>query len=144
MKKQHKRYKRIATGIITSAAVVSIGAGVMVPNIVHASDGIKTHQHSGVQRKAPAWRVGLRSAEAKVLGLTGDQFKEARRTKKLEELIADAGLTPAQFSQKLKDELTTTWKSGGVSDKEIAARLAKLDKHQNRREKRWEGHFRNN
>lgn len=138
MKKQHKRYKRIATGIVTSAAVVTIGAGMVSPTIVHASDGTPMHQHAGIQRKAPAWRVGLRAAEAKALGMTSEQFKEARRSKKLDELIAAAGLTQAQFSKLVKDELTTTWKANGVTDKEIAARLARLDKHQNRREHRWE------
>lgn len=77
MKKQHKRYKRIATGIVTSAAVVTIGAGMLTPTIVHASDGTRTHQHTGTQRKAPAWRVGLRAAEAKALGMTVDEFKTA-------------------------------------------------------------------
>jgi len=138
MKKQSKRYKRIATGIVTSAAVVTLGAGMLTPTIVHASDGTKSQQHSSTQRKAPAWRVGLRAAEAKALGMTVDEFKEARRTKKLNELITDAGLTFAQFSQKVKDELTATWKADGVSDKEIVSRLARLDKHQNRREHRWE------
>lgn len=138
MKKQSKRYKRIATGIATTAAVVTIGAGMMTPTFVHASDGTKSQQHSSTQRKAPAWRVGLRAAEAKALGMTVDEFKEARKTKKLDQLIKDAGLTFAQFSQKVKDELTSTWKADGVSDKDIAARLAKLDKHQDRREHRWE------
>ncbi len=138
MKKQSKRYKRIATGIATTAAVVTIGAGMMTPTIIHAADGTLSHQHSSTQRKAPAWRVGLRAAEAEALGLTVDEFKEARKTKKLDQLIKDAGLTFTQFSQKVKDELTATWKADGISDKEIAARLAKLDKHQNRREHRWE------
>lgn len=138
MKKQRKRYKRIATGIVTSAAVVTIGTGMMTPTVVHAADGTMTHQHSSTQRKAPAWRVGLRAAEAKALGMTADEFKNARRTKKLDQLISDAGLTQAEFAQKVKDELTTTWKNDGVSDKEITARLAKLDKHQARREHRWE------
>lgn len=138
MKKQHKRYKRIATGIATSAAVVTIGVGMVSPTIVHASDGTRTHQHSSVQRKAPAWRVGLRAAEASALGMTVDEFKEARRTKKLDQLISEASLTPAQFAQKVKDALVTTWKANGVSDKDIDARLAKLEKHQQRREHRWE------
>lgn len=138
MKKQSKRYKRIATGIVTSAAVVTLSAGMIVPNAVHASDGIKSHQHSSMQRKAPAWKVGLRAAEAKALGMTTDELKEARRTKKLPELIQEAGLNPTQFAQKVRDELTATWKADGVSDKEIAARLAKLDKHQANRERRWE------
>ena len=138
MKKQHKRYKRIATGIATSAAVVTIGAGMMMPMVVHAADGTLTHQHTGIQRKAPAWRVGLRAAEAKALGMTVDEFKEARRTKKLEQLVEDAGMTQAQFADKVKTELTATWKADGVSDKDITARLAKLDKHQNHREHRWE------
>jgi hypothetical protein len=136
--KQSKRYKRIATGIATTAAVVTIGAGMMTPTIVHAADGTLSHQHSSTQRKAPAWRVGLRAAEAKALGMSVDEFKEARKTKKLDQLVKDAGLTFTQFSQKVKDELTATWKADSVSDKEIAARLAKLDKHQNRREHRWE------
>ena len=140
MKKQDKRYKRIATGIATSAAVVTIGAGMMMPMVVHAADGTLTHQHTGMHRKAPAWRVGLRAAEIKVLGMTADQFKEARRTKKLEQLIEDAGMTQAQFAEKVKIELTATWKAEGVSDKEIAARLAKLDKHHSHREHRWEKH----
>lgn len=135
MKKQRKRYKRIATGIVTSAAVVGM---VMTPAVASAADGVPIHQHSSVQRKAPAWRVGLRAAEAKALGMTVEEFKEARSTKKLDELIKDANLTFAQFSQKVKAELTTAWKAEGVSDKDIAARLAKLDKHQNHREHRWE------
>lgn len=138
MKKHRKRYKRIATGIVTSAAVVTIGAGMMTPSIVHAADGTMTHQHSSTQRKAPAWRVGLRAAEASALGMTVEEFKEARRTKKLPQLISEAGLTPTQFGQKVKDSLTATWKAAGSSDKDIAARLAKLDKHQHRREHRWE------
>lgn len=140
MKKQHKRYKRISTGIVTSAAVVTIGVGMMAPMVVHAADGTLSHMHTGMQRKAPAWRVGLKSAEAQALGLTTDQFKEARRTKKLEELISEAGLTPTQFSKKVKDALTAQWQSDGVSDKDIASRLAKLDKFQGRREHRWEKH----
>jgi len=138
MKKQSKRYKRIATGIVTSAAVVTISAGIVTPNIVHASDGLKTHQHASLQRKAPAWRVGLRAAEAKALGMTVDELKEARRTKKIDALIKEKGLTFEQFHQKVKDELTASWKADGVSDKEIAARLAKLEKHQAKRQHRWE------
>ena len=138
MKKQSKRYKRIATGIVTSAAVMTIGAGMMTPTIVHASDGTKSHQHTSTQRKAPAWRVGLRAAEAKALGMSVDEFKEARRTKKLDQMVKDARLTFAQFGEKVKAELTATWKAEGVSDKEIAARLAKLDRHQANREHRWE------
>ena len=138
MKKQSKRYKRIATGIVTSAAVVTIGSGIITPNIVHASDGLKTHQHSSMQRKAPTWKVGLRAAEAQALGMTVDELKEARRTKKLDELITEHNMSFAQFSQKVKDELTATWKADGISDKEITARLARLDKHQANREHRWE------
>lgn len=135
MKKQHKRYKRMATGIVTSAVAVGM---IMTPAIASAADGVPMHQHASVQRKAPAWRVGLKAAEAKALGMTVEEFKEARSTKKLDEIIQDKGLTFTQFSQKVKEELTTTWKADGVSDKEITARLAKLDKHQNHREHRWE------
>lgn len=135
MKKQRKRYKRIATGIVTSAAVVGM---VMTPAIASAADGLPMRQHASVQRKAPAWRVGLRAAEAKALGMTTEEFKEARSTKKLDELIKDANLTFTQFSERVKAELTATWKAEGVSDKDIAARLAKLDKHQHHREHRWE------
>lgn len=135
MKKQHKRYKRVATGIVTSAVAVGM---IMTPAIASAADGVPMHQHASVQRKAPAWRVGLKAAEAKALGMTVDEFKEARSSMKLEEIIADKGLTFAQFSQNVKNELTATWKADGVSDKDIAARLAKLDKFQDRREHRWE------
>lgn len=137
MKKQRKRYKRIATGIVTSAVAVGM---VMTPAMASAADGAPTHRHASIQRKAPAWRVGLKAAEAKALGMTTEQFKEARGTKKLDQLVKDAGLTPIQFSQKVKDELVTTWKADGVGEKEIAARLAKLDKFQDRREQRWEKH----
>lgn len=125
----------MATGIVTSAVAVGM---IMSPAIASAADGVPVHQHSSVQRKAPAWRVGLKAAEAKALGMTVDQFKEARRNSKLDELIKNAGLTPAQFGDKVKAELTASWKADGVGDKEIAARLAKLDKHQNHREQRWE------
>lgn len=135
MKKQRKRYKRIATGIVTSAVAVGM---VMTPAMASAADGVPMRQHTSIQRKAPAWRVGLKAAEAKALGMTLEEFKEARSTKKLDQLITDAGLTFAQFSQKVKDELTANWKASGVSDKDIAARLAKLDKFQDRREHRWD------
>lgn len=135
MKKQRKRYKRIATGIVTSAVAVGM---VMTPAMASAADGAPVHRHASIQRKAPAWRVGLKAAEAKALSVTTEQFKEARSSKKLEQLVKDAGLTPAQFSQKVKDELLTTWKADGVSEKEITARVAKLDKFQDRREHRWE------
>lgn len=140
MKKQPKPYKRLKTGIVTSATVVTIGVGMMAPMIVHAADGTLTHMHSSTQRKAPAWRVGLKAAEAEALGLTVDQFKEARRSKKLDQLVTEANLTPTQFSKKVKEALTTEWKSAGISDKEITSRLAKLDKFQDRREHRWEKH----
>lgn len=143
MKKQHKRYKRISKGIVTSAAVVTIGAGmIMAPMAAHAADMTTMRHHMGVQRKAPAWRVGLKAAEAEALNMTPAQYKEARSAKKLSELVADSGMTPAQFGQKVKDILTATWKADGVGDKEIAARLAKLDKFEHRRENRLEKHVR--
>lgn len=137
-RKPGKRYKRIRSGIVTSAAVVTIGAGLAVPMTVNAADVQPVHRHASLQRKAPAWRVGLKSAEAKVLGLTNEQYKEARRTKSLDQLVQEADLTFDQFSAKMKVELTAEWKARGASDKEIEARLARLAKYQDRREHRWE------
>lgn len=141
--KEKQRYKRIAAGIVTSAAVVTIGTGLMTsPVLAHSVDGATMARHIGSQRKAPAWRVGLRSAEAKALGMTTADFKEARSKAKLSELIEKAGLTPAQFNEKVKVELTASWKAEGVSDKDIEARLAKLAKFQDRHERRLEKHQR--
>lgn len=136
--KEKQRYKQLARTVVTTAAVVTIGTGIMA-GTVSAHAGAPGQQRTvSLQRKAPAWRVGLRAAEAKVLGMTPDKFKEARRDKKLSELVAAAGLTPDQFAQKVKYELTAEWKAKGVSDKEIQARLAKLAKFQNRQTNRIE------
>lgn len=137
--KKNKRYKRLASGIAASAAVVTIGTSmVLTPGVARAAEGRPTHQHSSVHRKAPAWRVGLKASEAKVLGLSMDDYKTARKTKSLDEMIKDAGLTLEQFKANMKDELTSTWQAAGISDKEIQARLAKLAKFQERRQHKWE------
>ncbi len=143
-KKDKQRYKRLATGIAASAAVVTIGASMIMAPVAsaHSVDTGSMQRHASSQRKAPAWRTGLRAAEAKALGLTTEEFKEARKDKKLSEIIADKGLTIEQFTQNVKDELTATWKADGVSDKDIAARLAKLAKFQDRQEHRLEKHQR--
>jgi hypothetical protein len=139
-KKDKQRYKRIATGIATSAAVVTIGASMIMAPVTsaHSLDQGNMQRHSSTQRKAPAWRVGLKAAEAKALNMTTEQFKEARKDKKLSEIIADKGMTIDQFKQKVKDELVASWKADGVSDKDIEARLAKLNKFQERQEQRME------
>ena len=143
-KKDKQRYKRIAAGIATSAAVMTIGASMIIAPVTsaHSVDSGNMQRHASSQRKAPAWRMGLKAAEAKALGLTTDEFKEARKDKKLSEIIADKGMTLEEFKQKVKDELTATWKADGVSDKDIEARLAKLNKFQERQEHRMERHQR--
>lgn len=139
-KKDKQRYKRLATGIATSAAVMTIGASMIIAPVAsaHPVDSGNMQRHASTQRKAPAWRMGLKAAEAKALGMTVEQFKEARKDKKLSEIITDKGMTVEQFTQKVKDELTASWKADGVSDKDIAARLAKLAKFQERQEHRLE------
>lgn len=143
-KKDKQRYKQIATGIVTSAAVMTIGASMIVAPVVsaHSVDSGIMHRHASTHRKAPAWRVGLKTAEAKALGMTLDEFKEARKDTKLSDIIAGKGLTIDQFNQKVKDELVATWKAAGVSDKDIEARLAKLAKFQDRQEDRLKRHQR--
>ena len=143
-KKDKQRYKRFATGIAASAAVVTIGASMIMAPVAgaHSVDMGSMQRHASSQRKAPAWRTGLKTAEVKALGMSVEEFKEARKDKKLSEIIADKGLTIEQFTQKVKDELTATWKADGVSDKDIAARLAKLAKFQERQEHRLEKHQR--
>lgn len=143
-KKDKQRYKRIATGIATSAAVMTIGASMIIAPVTsaHSVDSGSMQRHASSQRKAPAWRMGFKAAEAKALGMTTEEFKEARKDKKLSEIIADKGLTLEQFKQKVTDELTATWKADGVSDKDIEARLAKLAKFQDRQEHRMERHQR--
>lgn len=137
--KKNKRYKRIATGIVTSAAVVTIGSSmVLTPSVAQAAEGRIPAQHASMHRKAPAWRAGLKTAEAKVLGLSMAEYKEARKTKSLDQLIQDAGLTVEQFKAAMKTELTAMWKEAGVSDKDIESRLAKLNKFQERRQHKWE------
>ena len=143
-KKDKQRYKRIATGIVSSAAVMTIGASMIIAPVAsaHSVDSGTMQRHASIQRKAPAWRVGLRAAEAKALGMTVEEFKEARKDTKLSDLIASKGITIEQFKQRVSEELTATWKVDGVSDKEIAARLAKLAKFQDRQEDRLKHHQR--
>lgn len=143
-KKDKQRYKRIATSIAASAAVVTIGASMIMAPVAsaHSVDSGSMQRHASSHRKAPAWRTGLRTAQAKALGMTVEEFKEARKDTKLSQIISDKGLTIEQFTQKVKDELTAAWKADGVSDKDIAARLAKLAKFQERQEQRLEKHQR--
>jgi len=144
VKKDKQRYKRIATGIATSAAVMTIGASIIIAPVssAYSADSGNMQRHASSQRKAPAWRIGLKAAEAKALGMSVEQFKEARKDTKLSEIIADKGLSIEKFTQKVKNELTADWKADGASDKDIAARLAKLAKFQERQEHRLEKHQR--
>ena len=69
-------------------------------------------------------RQGALESKAKVMGMTADELEKALETKTLSQIAVDKGMSETDFRGKMESAAKARWQARGLSNEEIAKRVA--------------------
>lgn len=113
-------------------AVASVGAFAFAPSIVNAATLHGNGAGTGVQahvanNDGAGYGYGYESSlqtRAQAVNMTADQLQEALKTRTMDQIMADQGVSTETYQAQVREAATARWESRGLSDDEIATREA--------------------
>lgn len=117
--------KLVTYGIATLSVAALVGAASLSVSAYNGqgnADGTRTGMHQG-QGGGYGYQSSLES-RAKIFGMTADQLKEALETKTMSQIAVEKGLTEDSFKAKMTEAAQARMKEHGLSDEQIAERMA--------------------
>lgn len=120
--------KVIVSGV---AGMAVLGALAFVPIAVNAetalragaANGVSTQNGSGSQyRSGNGYQASLES-RAKAVNMTAEQLSEALKTKTMEQIIADQGVSTTDYQTKMREASKARWEARGLSTEEVQKRV---------------------
>ncbi len=112
--------------IALMAGGILVGAAAMVGASSFASSNRPAHP--GMTSMRQMHRHPL-DGVASVLGVKPADLRSELKTKTLQQIVQEHGMTLDQFHQKLRDDLTSKLRGKGLSDSQIKERLSQFDQH---------------
>jgi hypothetical protein len=118
--------KLLTIGVATLAVVGLAGAGTLSASAMNGQGNGTgtpgTAQHKG-NGQGNGYQASLES-RAKVVGMTAEQLKTALQTKTMSQIAKDKGMTETDFQAKMQAAAKARWEARGLSQDEIAKRVA--------------------
>lgn len=119
--------KLLTIGVATLAVVGLAGAGTLSVSAMNGQgNGTGTAQRQG-NGQGNGYQASLES-RAEVVGMTAEQLKTALQTKTMSQIAKDKGMTEADFQTKMQAAAKARWEARGLSQEEIAQRVADQQK----------------
>ncbi|MFZ1483502.1 MAG: hypothetical protein WAS36_00605 [Candidatus Saccharimonadales bacterium] len=119
--------KKLLTIGVTALAVVGLaGVGTISASAMNGpanrtgTPGSSQGQGNG---QGNGYQASLES-RAKIVGMTTDQLKAALETKTMSQIAKDKGMTEIDFQAKMQAAAKARWETRGLSQAEIAQRVA--------------------
>ena len=118
---------KIIISAISGVAIVS--AFVLLPFSVNAQtaqgrsgSGYSQGAHDGTGRGGNGQQTSL-DARAKAVAMTTEELTEALKTKQMDQILAEKGVSTADFQAKMAEAAKARWEAKGLSAEEIQKRL---------------------
>lgn len=121
--------KLVAIGMASLAVVGVVGMTAMSVSAVENENG---NVQNGMQKRdgnsrgdgKGQGRQSSLEARAAVVGMTVSELEMALKTKTFSEIAKEKGMTETDFHAKMAEAAKTRWEARGLSDDEIAKRVA--------------------
>lgn len=117
--------KLVTYGLATLSVSAIVGAASLSVSAYNGqgnTNGARTGTHQG-QGGGYGYQKSLET-RAKIFGVTVDDLKEALKTKTMSQIAVEKGLSEDDFRTKMTEAAESRWKERGLSDEQIAERMA--------------------
>ena len=120
---------KLAISTISGIAIIS--AAVLVPLAVNAETAQNTsgsgysageHRGSGTGQGGGGQQASL-EARANAVGMTATELTEALKTKQMDQIVAEKGISTADFQAKMAESSKARWEAKGLSPEEVQKRV---------------------
>lgn len=117
-------------GVATLAFVGVVGVSSLGVSALNGNENGAGMQY-GMQKRDGTGNGGGRQASlesrAGVLGMTGAELTEALKTKTMSQIAVERGMSEDTFRAKMTEVAQARWQARGLSQEQIAERVAKRD-----------------
>lgn len=113
------------------AGMAILGALAFVPMAVNAetafrggsTNGVNAHEGSGLQNRTGSGYQASLESRAKAVNMTAEQLTEALKTKTMDQIIADQGVSTTDYQTKMREASKARWEARGLSTEEVQKRV---------------------
>lgn len=121
--------KIVSLGIATLAVVTLVGAGaVSVSALAGNGQGLRNGAGNPANTQRGGGYQSSIESRAKVLGMTSAELQKALETKTMSQIAVERGMDETTFRSKMGEAAKARWEARGLSDEEIAKRVADREK----------------